>query len=79
MESIALVTVSGSTFFVQSDAIKGITGKIDAIAEKMPELINRGIVLEDNEIFSEFVKIVSQQTNVDLSKVDLSHVYRINI
>ena len=76
MDSISLVTINGSMFFVKSVLSEDISNKIDKIAH---EISNKLISKKEADIFTQFVQTVSEQTNVALEKVEISHVYRINL
>ena len=75
MDSISLVTINGSMYFVKSIKPCDVSDKVDAIAQKISVCAN---TKKESDIFSQFTQEVSQQLNIELSRIEISHVYRIN-
>jgi len=79
MESMSVVTVNGSMFFIKNNIPDDIIKKIDSIAKEMQLCVSLNDNTNDTEMFYEFSQRVSQQLNIDLEKIFISHVYRINV
>jgi len=76
---MSVVTVNGSMFFIKNNIPDDIIKKIDSIAKEMQLCVSLNDNTNDTEMFYEFSQRVSQQLNIDLEKIFISHVYRINV